>query len=412
MTGDDGRRGSVRQSSNGTWYFVVDTTPPGTAERRQTRRRGFPTRRAAQAALTKTLRDLADHSYVPPARQNFRDYLTETWLPAIRSSVRSSTFDSYARNVRVHVAPKAIGGVPLQRVDAAMLNVLYADLLTGLDRAALSQRSVAYVHVILHRAFRDGVRWNLLSRNPADAADPPRARPADRVRARVWSAEELTRFLELTADSRYAMLWRLVATTGVRRGEALALRWSDVDLRTARASISRSLVEVGDYARGGGGNLEFSPPKTNRGRRSIALDGDSVVALRTHRVRQNEERLRIGEDYQDQGLIFSLPDGRPVHPKVASNLFRKAVTRHEMTPLSLHGLRHTWATLALQAGVHPKVVQERLGHATISITLDIYSHVNPGLDAEAADTVAALLRPRADQDPRFSVTNPVTSGPF
>ena len=390
MDHNSGRRGSVKQSRNGTWYFVVDTTPSGAVKRRQTRRRGFSTRREAQTALTRTLRDLTDRTYVAPARQTFGDYLTTIWLPAITATIRPSTSDSYSRNIRIHVAPKAIASVPLQQVAAPMLNALYADLLSGLTRRALSPRSVAYVHTILHRAFRDAVRWNLIVRNPADQADPPRARPSDRVRARTWTGEEIARFLEATTESRHAPLWRLIATTGLRRGEALGLRWEDVDLAKARMSINRTLVQIGDY-RSGDTGLAWGTPKTARGRRAISLDPETAAALKAHRARQRQERL-ASAGYVDEGLMFADRKGRPLHPKVVSNQFRKAVARHEMPYLSVHGLRHSWATLALQAGIHPKIVQERLGHSTISITLDIYSHVNPAMDADAANAVAALIR--------------------
>jgi integrase len=388
-----GRRGSVKQSKNGTWYFVVDTTPAGAIKRIQTRRRGFTTRRSAQSALTRTLRDLADQTYVAPARLTFGDYLVDTWLPAVTATIRPSTLDSYARNIRIHVASKAIATVPLQQVAPPMLNALYADLLTGAMRAALSPRTVAYVHTILHRAFRDAVRWNLIVRNPADQADPPRGRPSERIRARTWTGEEIARFLDATADSRYSPLWRLIATTGMRRGEALGLRWDDIDLSERRLSVNRTLVQVGDY-RSGNTGAAWGTPKTARGRRAISLDPETVAALRAHRSRQHQERLIAGSLYVDQGLVFCSRIGDPMHPKVVSNQFRKAVARHAMPYLSVHGLRHSWATLALQAGIHPKIVQERLGHSTISITLDIYSHVNPAMDADAANTVAALIRAR------------------
>jgi integrase len=391
MNDRSGRRGSVRQSANGTWYFVVDTTPSGALKREQTRRRGFATRRSAQTALTRALRDLTDQTYVPPATQSLDAYLADIWLPAIAATIRPSTLDSYTRNLRVHVGPKPIASVPLQRVEAPMLNALYAELLAGTSRRALSPRTVAYIHTILHRAFRDAVRWNLIVRNPADQADAPRARPSDRVSARTWSGEEIARFLDATASSRYAPLWRLIATTGLRRGEALGLRWEDVDLTKRRLSVNRTLVEIADY-RSGDTGLAWGTPKTARGRRSISLDTETVTELRAHRARQHQERLAAGAGYADQGLVFSSRTGEPLHPKVVSNQFRKAVARHAMPYLSVHGLRHSWATLALQAGIHPKIVQERLGHSTIAITLDIYSHVNPAMDADAANTVAALIR--------------------
>ncbi len=245
--GLSGRRGSVSQEKNGTWTFVVDTTDVGSAARRQTRRRGFATRRAAQAALTKTIRDLDNRTYVAPVATDLRTYLEQTWLPAMRPTVRPSTFDSYARVLRLHVISKSIGARPLQSVDAPTLNALYADLLVGTDRRELSPRSVAYVHTILHRAFRDAVRWQILARNPAADADPPRARPNDRIRNRTWTAVEVATFLNATGETRHAALWRLLATTGMRRGEALGLRWSDVDLNQARLSIHRTLIQTGDY---------------------------------------------------------------------------------------------------------------------------------------------------------------------
>ena len=169
------------------------------------------------------------------------------------------------------------------------------------------------------------------------------------------------------------------------------MRWDDVDFSGARVSINRTLIQSHDYAKGDTG-LSWGTPKTARGRRTVSLDQDTLAVLRSHRARQLEERLSLGSAYSEQGLVFCTRVGEPLHPKVASNLFRNAVLRHEMPYLSVHGLRHTWATLALQAGVHPKIVQERLGHSTIAITLDIYSHVNPAMDAEAANTVAALIR--------------------
>ncbi|MEI6230363.1 MAG: tyrosine-type recombinase/integrase [Actinomycetes bacterium] len=386
-----GRRGSVKQSANGSWFFVVDTTPLGSLHRMQTRRRGFATRRAAQSALTQTLRELGDQTYVAPQRQSLGDFLQVTWLPAIRSTVRPSTYDSYARNIRIHVAPKPVAGIPIQQIQPPMLNALYSELLAGESRRALSPRTVSYIHTILHRVFRDAVRWNLLIRNPCDLADPPRARPSEQVRERTWTSGEVARFLRLTTSSRYSALWHLIAATGMRRGEALGLSWDDVDLVAGRLSINRTLVQSHDYASGDTG-LSWGTPKTARGRRAISIDPDTVAALRAHRKAQLAERLRAGDDYSVNDLVFCTGSGEPLHPKVASNLFRKAVIQHEMPRLSVHGLRHTWATLALQAGVHPKIVQERLGHSTIAITLDIYSHVNPAMDAEAANTVAALFR--------------------
>jgi len=250
----------------------------------------------------------------------------------------------------------------------------------GLDR-----RTVNYVHTILHRAFKDAVRWGRLARNPADAADPPRAgQKSDGVHA--WDATTLRRFLEASreAGDRLHGLWVLLATTGMRRGEALGLRWSDLDLDTGRARVVQTIIPIT-------GAVSVGEPKTGRGRRSVSLDSATVAVLRDHRHRMRQERLLVGADFNDLGLLFHQPDGSWLHPEAVSEAFLRRVRRYDLPRITLHGLRHTWATLALERGIHPKVVQERLGHSTIAITLGIYSHVSPTLHDEAAQLVADLV---------------------
>lgn len=388
MTGRSGRRGSVRQDTNGTWSFTVDVADAN-GRRRQTRRRGFPSRRSAQTAMTGLLAELDKGVYVPPSRLNLAEFLEQEWLPAVEATVRPATWDSYSRVLRLHVIPLRIGTTSLQHVDGPKLNALYAELLKAKPAGhGLSPRSVQYVHVILHRAFRDAIRWNRLTRNPCDAADPPRG--LTRPRIRVWTAAELAAFLRSATDDRLIALWHLIATTGMRRGEALGLHWDDLDLDTGRLSIKRTLVQIANYTKDGT-DWELGAPKTRSGYRQVELDSRTINVLRAHRARQAEERLLLGEHWLTTDFVFTRPDGRPTHPKLVSQQFRRLVSRHGLPPLPVHGLRHTWATLALQAGVHPKVVQERLGHSQISVTLDTYSHVTPAMDREAATTVAALL---------------------
>ncbi len=387
-----GRRGSVGQSANGTWYFVVDTAVDG--GRTQTRRRGFATRRAAKTALTKTLQDLAGQAYVPPSRQTLAAFLTDDWLPAIRTTVRASTFDSYERNMRLHVAQRFLGRVPLQRVDAAGLNKLYALLVAPAPGGGrpLSARSVTYIHMILHRAFRDAIRWDRLVRNPCESADPPKVLKAHRSTMRTWSGSELAQFLASVADHRLQAAWWLLATTGMRRGEVLGLGWDAVDLDGAVLSVRRTLVTT-QARRQGEPGMSWSQPKTEKGWRVVALDDATVAVLRSHRVRQLQERMLLGGAYDDQDLVVCQADGTPLHPKTLSYHFAQASRRAGLPVIRLHDLRHSHATLALKAGIHPRVVQERLGHANVGITLDTYSHVSMPMQAEAAARVAALMTP-------------------
>ena len=382
-----GRRGSVKQAGNGSWYLVVDVGSG--SDRRQTRRRGFTTRKAAQAELTRILGALEDQAYVHPTRQTVAEFFQQEWLPTIEHSIKPGTFESYRRNVRLHIAGGPLGGRVLQEVTPNDLNALYRALMAGgPGRRPLSARSVIYIAAILHRAFRDAVRWQALIRNPADAADPPRL-PA-RTEMRTWSAAQLSTFLQAVREDRMAGCWWLLATTGMRRGEALGLRWRDVDLDARTARVTRTLITT-DIQRKGSPGMAWGTPKTAKGRRIVVLDAETVQALRDHRVRQQAEREAVGAAYQDQDLIVCHVDGTPIHPKTVSYQFGRAVRLAGLPRIRLHDLRHTHATLALHAGVHPRVVQERLGHANVSITLDTYSHVDLDLQAAAAAQVAALV---------------------
>jgi integrase len=197
----------------------------------------------------------------------------------------------------------------------------------------------------------------------------------------------LNQFLTSAANTndRYLAAWELLATTGMRRGEALGLRWADLDLADGAASIRQTVVCVNHQ-------VQFGTPKTAAGTRRVDLDDGTIARLKSHRHRQLQERLRMGEGWRDHDLVFSKVDGNPIHPERFSREFSRRVLRWGLPKLTLHGLRHTWATLALKAGVHPKVVQERLGHSNISITLNTYSHVTAGMQHNAAELVARSIR--------------------
>jgi len=206
----------------------------------------------------------------------------------------------------------------------------------------------------------------------------------------TWNGAQLRTFLDSIDHDRLRGCWWLLANTGMRRGEALGLRWSDVDLEAGTLRITRTLITT-DVQRKGSPGMAWGTPKTAKGRRTVALDPATVTALRTHRTRQREERLAMGPGYEDQDLVVCQIDGTPIHPKTISYQFGKAILAAKLPRIRLHDLRHTHATLALKAGVHPRIVQERLGHANVSITLDTYSHVDLDMQAAAARQVAALI---------------------
>ena len=357
-----------------------------TEERRRAIKGGFATRRECEAALTKVLAALEAQTFTPPIRLTVRQFLLAEWLTTVKGSLRPTTYASYVMLTREHVLPR-LGTLQLQKLTPAAINALYAELLKQgrvHGEGGLSASSVRRVHAVLHKACRDAVRWGRLSSNPVDCADPPKASGEAHDKLRVWNAEQLGSFLAAVEDDRLFALWRVLAATGMRRGEALGLAWQDVDMEAGSVTIRRAWIPVNGVA-------QFSEPKSRRSRRTIALDASTLEALRAHAARQADEQRQWREDLVDVNLVFTRPDGRPLVPWLVSKAFREH-SRAAMLPLiPLHGLRHSYATLALSSGVNPRIVSARLGHATVALTLDVYSHVLPQADREAAQSIAALI---------------------
>lgn len=381
-------RGSVIKRGK-SWTVVIElAADPETGKRRQRWHSGYRTRKEAERARVNLLGKLDTGTYVEKSRQPLSEFIEE-WFPTIEDKVRPATLYSYERNLHLHVIPY-IGSMPMQSIDGGTLDGLYAELRKSGSRhhrgGGLSGRSVRYVHTILHRVFRDAVKRGRLLRNPADAAEPPRRSEDNTPEIVTWSGEELGQFLEGVAEHRYSTALCLLATSGMRRGEALGLRWKDLDLDKQRLARIRQTVITVNHA------VQFGRPKTEKGERDIALDAETVARLRAHRQRQSETRLMMGPAWHDLNLVFCRDDGEPLNPERFSRDFDKAVEALGLPRIRLHDLRHTWATLALESGIAPKVVQERLGHASIAITLDLYSHVSIELQREAAEKVAARIR--------------------
>lgn len=378
-----------RNQSTGLWEFVVDLGPGPDAkgmwrERRQARRRGFKTKAAAQEALDELRVSSRTGTHVPLSGETVASWLA-SWLEAIAMQVKPSTADFYRRYANYHVIPR-IGAVKLQQLDAPMLNRLYSELLKSgrKDGKGLSVATVRHVHVLLGRALDAAVKANRIVINPARSAEPPSARSVEKREMTTWTAAEVGQFLDLEADTRYGPPFAFLALTGCRRGEALGLTWADVDLAAQLVSIRRTITSID-------GKIHRSASTKTGAGRTIHLQPELVATLRAWRARQAQERLVMGAGYSDEDLVFCLPDGRPYHPDHFSREFDRRTTRHGMRKIRLHDLRHTYATLALAAGVPAKVVAERLGHSSVMVTLDLYSHVMPAVEADHADVVARMI---------------------
>jgi integrase len=370
-------RGSTRKRSS-TWTCYWDAYDPETGGRRQKSKGGFRTQKDAQQHLATTITAVNEGSYVEPSKLPLARFLQDEWLPAISGTVRPLTRARYEKIVKTYVTKRDIGGVPLRGLSGGHLTALYGDL----ERDGLSVATRRLTHAVLRRALNDAVRWGKLARNPAAAADPP-ALP--RSHAQSWSARELRKFLAHVEGDRLFALWRLGATTGMRRGELLGLTWRHLDLDGARLRVEQQLVPTA-------GGCTFGPPKSRRSERTIALDPATVDALRHHRETQQLERDLAGPAYDDGDLVFADELGAPIHPQRLTEWFGKRRKAAGITSGSLHVLRHTAATLALTATppVPLHVVAGRLGDDPKTV-LGTYAHLLPHSDAMAAEAVAAAL---------------------
>lgn len=356
---------------------------PKTGKRRQTRV-SAKTVRELKKLWADTIKRIDSGDFVEPSRLTFGDYLAH-WLETYgKPNLRATTYRSYEQLIRVHIVP-SLGNVLLQKLQPVQLQQFYNDKLSGgrADGGAggVAPRTVRYLHSIIREALKQAVKWQMVTRNVADATDPPKGK---RPPVKAWSAEQARQFLAVAEGDTYGAVWMLAVGTGMRRGELLALRWEDVDLTKGVLHIRRSLVELGSA-------LVFQQPKTASGRRAVQLSRSTVNALKEHRARQNEQRLRAGASWQDGDLVFATALGGPVAPRNLLHRFKELIEEAGVPPVRFHDLRHTHATLLLKEGTHAKIVSERLGHATIAITLDTYSHVLPDMQREAAVGIERAL---------------------
>ena len=320
-----------------------------------------------------------------PAIRTIADYLTE-WLQQQRSQLQPSTWESYRGYVENHLIP-ALGETPLDELSAAQLSAFYARMhqTDGRRGRPPALRTVQYCHGVIHKALNDAVRLEILARNVAENATLPKIDiRGDTVKeVQCWSAAELRRFLDHTRGTQHHSLWMVAAATGMRRGELLGLRWDDVDIPGRSLTVRRALSVVKGHA-------QLKQPKTSRCR-TLRLDAVTTAVLEERHAEQQAHQAAAEQWHNDWNLVFTHDDGRHLDPMRITTAFRTAVRDAPVPRRRLHDLRHVHATLLLQAGVPVKVVSERLGHAQISLTLDIYAHVLPAMDADAADRFAAAV---------------------
>jgi integrase len=331
------------------------------------------TKTEARAKLAKARATRDEGLIFDTENMTLREYL-ERWLnDSVRARLRPSTYESYSWLIRKHIAP-TLGNVKLKALSAAHLQSFYCSKSDeGLTR------TVEYLHDVLHAALKQAVRWGMVPRNVADAVDPPKTAKKERD---YLSLEEVKILWEAAKGDRFETLYILAVTTGMRRGELLGLKWADIDLDREMLAVRRALAPDGKT---------FTLPKNGKGR-SIRLTPQAVKALERHRKAQDDERSKLGNVWKENGLVFPSTVGTPMNPdNLVYRSFKPLLRRAGLKEIRFHDLRHTFGYLMLEAGEHPKVVQEMLGHSQISLTLDTYSHVLPDIQKEAIRRLGGLL---------------------
>ncbi len=374
-------RGHIVKRYKDSYTLVLNLgMDPATGKRKQQWISVRGTKKEAEKRLAELLHQLGNGTFIKPGKTTVAEYLRKWLEDYCSASLAPRTTEGYESIVRCHLIP-SLGKIPLTQLKPEHIQSVYSKgLSTG-----LSHRTIRYIHATLHKSLQTAVKLGMLLRNPTDAVEPPKAQ---RREMSTMNESDIHIFLEFAKSTPYYTLFYLALFTGMRRSELLALRWCDVDLILCQLSITRALHQLQD------GSRVFTQPKTAKGRRLISLSPSTALVLGEHRERQEQIRQNIGSTLTEDVLVFCHEDGSPLLPNSVSHAWTKLANRAGLKGIRLHDARHTHASLMLKQGVHPKIVQERLGHASIQITLDTYSHVAPGLQQAAANRFDDIVLPK------------------
>ena len=379
-------KGYLRRRSKSSWEITIDIGKDGATGHRL---RHYETIRGTKASAHKRLAELLvtiqEGIYVRQLKQLTVGSWLQRWLNGHAvSNLSPKTAESYEQELSHYVTPN-LGGIRLNELRPHHIQDYIVKALTEGRRhrvSGLSRRSVQYHYRILSKALDDAIKLGLIVVNPCKAVSPPRPVHKD---VPALDADDLYRLLGAIRDSSYYLFYHTLLFTGLRRGELLALQWQDLDLDLACIYVAHTLHKLDD------GSIIIKEPKTSRGRRHVDLPPSLAMLLRQYKVEREAEHTIMGKALTEDDFVFSHMDGTPLNPNTVSHTFTKMVARAGLPHLRLHDLRHIHATMLLKAGIHPRIVQERLGHSSIATTLDIYSHTVPGLQKAAAERLDALL---------------------
>lgn len=376
------RSGSIKKKGDGVFLVSIFLGRVANGKRRYVAKQIKGTKKDAQKYLNNALREVDSGTFVEPTSLTINSYL-DRWLEAAaRPRVSRRTADGYEALLKRYVR-EPLGHRRLDKLQPLDIQKVYGDMLTR----GLSARIVRHTHSALHNALRQAVKWGLLSRNPSDLVELPKVPHKEQ---RVLSPDEAANFLEAAEVMLHGLIFEFALMTGMRPEEYLALQWSDVDFERGTAQVRRALVRHKK-------SWSFEEPKTARSRRTVFLPAPLLQKLISHKRKQAETRLKLGAAWHTFDLVFCSEEGTPLSiPNITYRYFRPILTKAKLPRIRLYDLRHTCATLLLIAEENPKVVSERLGHSTIVLTLDTYSHVLPTMQQGATARLEKLLYRKGD----------------
>jgi integrase len=374
-------KGHIRERSPGHWAIVIDVgRDPETGERRR-RWHGFlGTKRQAQDEAARLITELKAGTAVEPTKLTVTAFL-ERWLEHTKSQVAPRSIERYGEIAHEYLIP-ALGNVQLSKLQPLIISSAYDKIRSNRTkgRGDLSAQTILHCHRVLSAALRQAVRWRLLPYNPAADVKPPKI---ERRRVMTYSLTQTADLLEALRGSWMHVPALLAVSCGLRRGEIAALRWGSIDLDRGRLAV----VQSAEQTRAG---VRYKEPKSGQ-MRTVALSPAVVTELRAHRARQAESLLSLGVRLDADGFVVAQADGSSYDPDSISKEWRLRIIKSGLPRIRFHDLRHTHATHMLASGVHPKVASERLGHSRVGITLDLYSHVTEGMQADAVALVDAAM---------------------
>ena len=375
-------KGHLRERSPGHWGIVLDVRAPETGKRRRKWHSFKGTKREAQIECSRLISEISGGAYIEPAKTTVGQFL-DRWLEHMKTQIAPRTHERYSELARKSIAP-LLGQVILPKLQPARISAAYAKALAEGRRdgkGGLSPRTVHHMHRVLKQALRQAVRWQLLSRNPADAVDAPKV---ERKAMQTYDLPQTATLVETMRPTRMFIPTILAVLCGLRRGEIAALRWRSVDLDGGNVAIIESAEQTAK-------RIRYKEPKSGKAR-NVRLSATVIEELKVWRLKQAEELLRLGMRPDGETFVVTQADGGPLQPRSITHEWVRLLAAKRLPRIRFHDLRHAHATHLLASGVHPKVASERLGHSKVGITLDLYSHVLPGMQADAAALVDGAFR--------------------